>query len=159
MVSPQAPLSRASSWARRTWPRIWDSPRTMRVEACGDAQEVADRFEPGEGVGVAGMRGEVDALRLHDETADVHLGGAVVGREAVELRPVAGREQDRFREDPLASGAGERGLDLALVEGHALAHFERRRAVVEADDDQIHLDARAPSRRSARMATRTRETA
>ena len=112
--------------------------QNQRVEAGGDAQEVADGLELGEGVGVARVCGQVYLLGRGDEAANVHLGGPVVGREAVELRPIAGGEQDRLRQHPFAPCARERGLDLVLLEGHALAHLEGRRAVVEPYDDEVH---------------------
>lgn len=64
----------------------------------------------------------------------------VVVRKAVELRPVAGGEKGCLREHPFGARAGQDTVHLAFVVGDELSHFARCRAVVEADDNEIHSE-------------------
>lgn len=108
-----------------------------RVESGRDPQEVADRvaaLEAAAGVDVA-VEPENGAEGREDRR-----GGFAVGRDGVDLDPVAGGEDGDLLDpaSPLASGPRLDRLELGLDLREPLPHRDRRVAVSEAEADEAN---------------------
>ena len=109
-----------------------------RVQPAGDAEEVVQTL--GFGVRVKHVAGRLGlGVEAGEEFAEAGGGNVGVQRGGgVKLDAVAGGKDDAFVGEAgfaeLLQGDGNAGFG----EGEALAHFDRRGAVAQADDDKRH---------------------
>ena len=116
-------------------------PQDHRLETRGHAQQVARRLVVVPRVEVRTGGEEVAPPGATDERAQGALRPRPVGGHDVELRPVAGREHERFLEDFLPA-RGLQGLaHLVRAEGHVLALIEGGGAVARADQAEVRHQA------------------
>ena len=85
------------------------------------------------------MSRQIHLLLLGNEIPDVHFRRTVVVGKPVELGSIARGEDQHFAERLLGAGSGEDVPDFAVAEGYLLPHFDRRRAVVHANDEKVHI--------------------
>ena len=109
-----------------------------RVEPGGHLEQVGDR-------GLVVLAVEVGAQlvgrqpgQLAEEVADVGVGAVEALGDGVDLGAVAGREHDDLADVRSQPQVDQRLGPGVAVEGDALEHVERRRAVVDPDDDDGH---------------------
>lgn len=123
--------------------RLADLPEDLRlaedhrVEARGDAEEMAHGR-----VAVARERRlaqehVVDAVEAREEARE-RVEVVLAVRHAVDLRPVARRDDRALGEDVLLEEALQRLARLLRREGESLSQVEGRAAVIPADEDEVH---------------------
>jgi hypothetical protein len=107
-------------------------------ESGRDPEEVTDRVGAREPVAASEDVGLGKAVESGDELGDGLLD---VGRgaHAVDLAPVARRDDDPFRQHALPRDVGERLPDAVRGERHALAEGNRRPAEIPAHQDERRL--------------------
>ena len=82
---------------------------------------------------VQAVRDRPVAARLGDEPVGERRGGFA---HAVELGPVAGRDDQGLGDSGQRTERGERTRQALGIEHDALAHLDRRGAVIQADDEE-----------------------
>ena len=109
----------------------------QRVEAAGDAKEVARRIVAAVDVEMLGEPAGLDAVILAEEARD-GVGRRLAVAEAVDLRAVAGRQDDGLGADRARRERRQRRRQPAAAEVHRLAQLHRRRPVADPDSQQAH---------------------
>ena len=118
-----------------------------RIEAGGDAEEVAHGLAVGVGVEVSGERGLGHAVLAREEAGQRGAERGGIGSAGQHLHPVTGGEDGALGHARDRHQPAERGLEAPVRERHPLAHLDRRGAVVEPDQDDAALHAfRTPCR-------------
>ena len=106
------------------------------IEAGGDAEHVSDRIPVGMGVQMGFKQPERQALLLGQKGFDVAAGLWRIVGPGHDFDPVAGRDDRAFLDAGRLDQAGQGVVQHAVAEGQFLAHLDRRRMVVEANDHQ-----------------------
>ena len=105
----------------------------QRVEPGSNRERMAHGVRPLDAIQALGERGV--AARLGDQPAGHRLRGTADG---VHLGAVAGGDDERFRHARQCPQRRERARQPLRVEHDALAHFDRRRAVIQTEDEEGH---------------------
>ena len=110
-----------------------------RIEAGGDAEQMARDVEVGDVVDVRRDVARRDAVEVADEAHQIlaRRGRLVAGD--VELGAVAGRDDDRFARRSALGERAERVGDAARLEVDPLAQLDRRGAMADSHKQKLHL--------------------
>ena len=108
-----------------------------RIEAGGDAEEMARRVDAAMAVEVLGQPRRVEAMIVAEEAAE-RLGGRVRIADRVDLGAVARREHDRLGADAARGERVERRVEARPSEVDGFAQLHGRRAMAEANCEKAH---------------------
>ncbi len=117
----------------------------QRVEPGGDRERVTHGVRPLDAV--QAVREHPVAAGLGDQPGGERLGA---GADAVEFGAVAGRDDQALGKSGQRAERSERARQPLGIEHDALAHFDRRGAVVQSEDEEGHAAPTAKTRRIVR---------
>jgi hypothetical protein len=110
----------------------------QRVEAAGDPEQVPRRVEAADVVQVRRQIRGLHAVKLREKRHQIGARRRRIVAGHVQLGAVAGRDNDRFARGPASRHRPQRVGHAAHLEVHALAQVDRRSAVADSDQKQIH---------------------
>ena len=130
------PASAARRCASRICPRICASPRTIESSPEATRKRCRTVASPRPVEGLLAQDGAVDGVETREEARE---GLEAVGElaDAVDLGPVAGRDDGPLGQDPLAEEPLERLARRLGREGEPRPQVEVRSLVVPADEDDL----------------------
>jgi hypothetical protein len=110
-----------------------------RIEAGRHAKQMPRRVDAAMDVQMIVEHGRRDVVVVAEEPRQ-RAGRRVRLADGVDLRAIAGREHDRFRDNPRGRDRGHRALNAVAREVDGLPQLDGRRPVTEASDKEArHL--------------------
>ena len=116
-----------------------------RVEPGGDAEQMTRDVQIGDLVRMRHELGTVHAVELAHEGQEARARQREVVARGVQLRTVAGRQDDRLARRAALGQRPQRAIEAPRLEVEALAQLDRRGAMADSDQEEMQTENLKPN--------------